>query len=86
MEQPYTAPAAVEIPRLADADMVIQTVGQILRQDANGIDAAINTITQGKIDNAKFAGKGHCRFRPLFGEYGQPGAGAAGQQHGNGLL
>lgn len=42
--------------------MVVEAVGAILRQDANGVDITVDAVAQRKINNAKLTGKGYSRL------------------------
>ncbi len=81
LQQAHAAPAAVQIPGLANGNVVIQAVGAILGEDAHGVNAAVDTIAQGKIDDAEFACKGNGRFCPFFGQDREPGPFTTGENH-----
>src|SRR5690606_8126878 len=72
LEQAHAATAAVQVPRLADTDVVVEAVRPVLGQHADGVYAAVDAVAQGEVDNAEFSGKWHGRFRPLFREDGEP--------------
>jgi hypothetical protein len=48
-----------------------QRVGPVLGQHGNIINAGIDAVGQGKIDNSVLAGKGDCRFGSLVREHRQ---------------
>jgi len=79
LEQAHAPAAAVEIPRPADADVVVERAGQVLRQDADVVDAGVDAVGQGEVNDAKAAGERHGRLGALLREHAQAGAGAAGQ-------
>jgi len=76
----------VQAPGLAVADVFIQLQRLILGQNAHGIDAGVDAVTQGEINNAVFAAKGNSGLGSLFSEDLQSASLTAGQQHSNAAL
>jgi hypothetical protein len=58
-------------------------VRAILRQDADSVDAAVDTIADCEVDNPKLSGKRYGRFRAFFREDGQSRPFPTGKNHGN---
>ena len=59
----YTAVFLVQIPGNTDADVLIQTQRLILGQNAHGIHAGIDTVTERKVDDTESTAVSHSRFR-----------------------
>ena len=59
----YTAVFLVQIPGNTDADVLIQTQRLILGQNAHGIHAGIDTVTEWKVDDTESAAVSNSRFR-----------------------
>ena len=73
----------VESPGLAVTDVFVELQGLILGENPHGVDAGVNAIGQGEIDDAVFTAEGYGRFGGVFRQNLQPAALATGQQHGN---
>ena len=73
----------VQAPGLTVADIFIQLQGLILGQDAHGIDAGVDTVGQGEVNNAVLAAEGDGGLGGLFRQDIESAALATGQQHGN---
>ena len=84
LQEPDAAVLAVEIPGFTDADVFVEAVGTILGEDADGIDAAIDTVADREVDNTELASKGNSGFGPFFGQDGEARAFSASQNHCNG--
>ena len=76
----------VQIPRLTGADVVVQLQRLILSEHAHRLDAGIDTVGQGEVDDAVLTAVGYCRFGNLAGQRVQTAALAASQQHGDTFL
>ena len=61
--------------------MLVEAVGPVLGQHTNGVNAAVDAVAQGEIDDTEFARKGHGGFGAFFGQYGEPRALTACQDH-----
>ena len=81
LQEPHAAPRTVQIPRLADADVIVEAVGTVLRQHTDRINATVDAVAQGEIDDTEFARKGHRGLGAFFGQYGEPCALTACQDH-----
>ena len=81
LEQAHPAVAAIQVPRLADADMLVQAVGAVLGQDADGIDPAVDTVAQRKVYDPKLTGKGHGRLGARFRKDSKASAFSTSQDH-----
>ena len=77
------AAGAVEIPGFSVPDVVVQLKRLILGQNADGVDAGIDTVGQRKVDDAIFPSERNGRFGDLVGEDPQPAALSARKKHGN---
>ena len=81
----YAAIGAVQVPGLARADVAVQLQRTVLGQNAHCVNAGVDTVGQGEIDDAVLAAKGHCRLcQGLCYRAGQgvkPAALPSGQQH-----
>ncbi len=82
----YAGVHAVEIPRLAGADVFVQLERLILRQNADGIDAGVHTVGKREIDNAILASERHCGLCKVLRENPKAASAAACQQHGDYFL
>ena len=80
------AEVAVEIPRLAVANVVIQFQRLILGENTHGINAGIDTVGEREVNDAVFAAERNGRFCGVFSQYIQSAALAAGQKHGDALF
>ena len=79
----HAAVRAVEIPRLAGADVAVELQRAVLGQDAHGVNAGIGAVGQGKVDDAILAAKCHGGLGHLACEHVQAASLAACQQHGD---
>ena len=82
-EDLHAAVSAVEIPRQTVADVLIEYQGLILRQNADGIDAGIDTVGKGEIDDAVFAAEGYGGLCGFGGQHVKSASLAACKQHGD---
>ena len=82
----YAGIHAVEIPRLAGADVLVQLKRLILRENADGFDAGIHTVGEREIDNAILASERHCGLCKVLCENPKAASAAARQQHGDYFL
>ena len=67
LKQRDAAAPAIEVPRAADADVVVQRAGSVLGEDADVSDLRVGAVAQGEVDDAVAAAERDGRFRPLFG-------------------
>src|SRR6266542_2685276 len=79
LQQAYAAAHAVEVPWPTDADVVVQAVGSVLREDRDAIDAGVDAVRQGEVDDAVLACEGNGWLRALRREHTQPFALATGE-------
>ena len=77
----YAAVRAVQAPRLAVADVLVQLQRLILGQDADGIDLGVDAVGKREIDDAVFAAERHGGLRRVLRQDHQTAALASGQQH-----
>ena len=68
----------VKTPGLAVADVLIQLLRLILGEDTNSIDAGIDAVGEGKVNNAVLAAEGNGRLCGVLGEDLQAAALSAG--------
>ena len=78
----YSAVGAVQVPGLAVADIAVQLQGAVLSKYAHRVNAGIDAVGQGKINDAVLAAEGDGRLCHMAGEGVKPTALSAGQQHG----
>ena len=71
----------VQTPGLTIANIFIELQGLILGQNTHSIDAGIDAITKGKIDNAIFTAEGNGRFGSFFCQDLQAASLTTGQKH-----
>ena len=71
------------LPIWGVADVLVKLQRLILGQNAHCIDAGVDTVREGEVDNAVFSAKGDCRLGGLFRQDLQAAALTTGQQHGN---
>ena len=57
-----TAVGAVQIPGLAVADVTVELQRLVLGEDAHGINAGVDAVTQGEVDDAVLAPEGDGGF------------------------
>ena len=76
----------VQIPRRTGADVAVQLQGLVLGEHTHRLDAGVDTVGQGEVDDAVFAAVGNCRFGNLAGQRVQTAALAASEQHGDTFL
>ena len=84
LQEPDAAVLTVEIPGFTDADVFVETVGPILGENTDGIEAAIYAVADCEVDNTKLASERNCGFGPFFGQDGQTRALSTRQNHSNG--
>ena len=73
----------VEVPGLAVADVGVEFKGAVLGEDADGVDAGVCAVGEGKVDDAVLAAKGNSGLCDLLGEDVQAAALSACEKHGN---
>ena len=81
-EDMYAAVGSVKIPRLAGADIAVELQRTVLGEHTHGVNARIDAVGQGKVDNTELAAKGDGRLGHMAGQRVQSAALTAGQQHG----
>jgi len=77
----HAAVQAVQIPRLAVADVLIQLLGLILGRDAHSINVGVDAVGQREVHDAVFAAEPHCRFCRFLCQRVQARATSAGKDH-----
>ena len=73
----------VQAPGLTVADILIQFQRLVLSQDTDGVDAGVNAVGQGEVDDAILAAEGDGRLGGFLRQDVEAAALATGQQHGN---
>jgi hypothetical protein len=73
--------ALVQIPSFAGADIGMEQIRTILRQNANGIDPRVGAVRERKVDNPELSAKGDCRLSDLGCERPQPAALSSREEH-----
>ena len=86
LEQRDTTTAAVEVPRPADADVIVQRARPVLRENPNVGDAGVGAVAEREVDDAIPAAEDHGGLRPLLREDAEPVSLAAGEDHGDGAF
>ena len=79
LQQRDAAAGAVEIPRPADADVVVEGARPVLRHDADARDVGVDAVAEREVDDAVAAAEDHGRLRALFAQHAEPVALTAGQ-------
>ena len=72
------AVVAVEIPVLAGAQIRVEGQGAVLGQHAHRVEAGVDAVAEGEIDDPILAAEGDGRLGHVGGEYAQSAALAAG--------
>ena len=72
---------AVQVPRLAVADVLVQDQRLILGQDAHRINVGVDAVGQREVDDTILSAKRNCRLGELLGQRIQARSLAAGQDH-----
>ena len=74
----HAAVIAIQIPVLAGAEIGVEGQRPILGEDAHRVEAGVDTVAEGEIDDPILAAEGDGRLGHVGGEYAQPAALAAG--------
>ena len=82
LEQANAALVAVEVPRPASADVVVQRARVVLRQDEDVVDLRIDAVRQGEVDDPVLARERNGRLGPDGGQDRQPLPLATGKDDG----
>ena len=80
------AAQAVEVPRLARADVGVEHVRLVLGQYADRVDAGVDAVGKREINNAVFAAERYSRLCNILGQNIQAAALAACQKHSDAFL
>ncbi len=81
LQQADAAGRAVQVPRPAQADVLVQRAGLVLRQHRHVEDARVDAVGQREVDHPVLARKRHRRLGAIRGEDAEGRAFAAGQDH-----
>ena len=81
LEQLDPAAVAVEVPRPAEADVVVERARVVLGQDDDVIDVRVDAVGQREVDDPVLAAERHGRLGPLLGEDREAFALAAREDH-----
>ena len=73
--------AAVQAPRLAIADVLVQLQRLVLREDAHGVDAGVNAVGKREINDAVFPSEGDGGLGGVLRQNHEPAALSAGKKH-----
>ena len=79
----HAAVGPVQIPGLAGADVAVQLQGAVLGEHAHGVDAGVDAVGQGKVNDAVLPAEWDGGLGHLAGEGVEPAALSARQQHGH---
>ncbi len=64
LEELDAAVRAIEVPRLADADVVVERAGVVLGQDEDVVDVGVDAVRQREVDDPVLATERHGRLGP----------------------
>ena len=78
LEQADIAVRRHQAPRRPDADVLGQGHGLVLREHDQVVDAGVDAVAQGEIDDAVLAGERNCRFSAFLRQDAQALPHAAG--------
>ena len=81
LQQLDAAPVAVEVPRPAEADVVVERARVVLGQDDDVVDVRVDAVGQREVDDPVLAAERHRRLGPLLGEDREAFALAAREDH-----
>ncbi len=81
LEQLHTAVVAVEVPRPAQPDVVVERARVVLGQDDDVIDIGVDAVRQREVDDPVLAAEGDGRLGPLLGQDRETLAFAAREDH-----
>ena len=81
LEHPDAAGVAVQIPRPAHADVVVERARVVLGQDDDVVDVRVHAVGEGEVDDPVLAAERHGRLGPHRREDGESLALAAGEYH-----
>ena len=76
-----TAVVTVQVPRLTVADIVIELQGLVLCEYTDGVNARVDTVRQGEVDNAILTSKRNSRLCYILSERVQTASLTASQEH-----
>ncbi len=62
LEHPDAAVVAVQVPRPAHADVVVERAGVVLGQDDDVVDVRVDAVGEGEVDDAVLAAERHSRL------------------------
>ena len=81
LEQLDAAAVAVEVPRPAQADVVVERARVVLGQDDDVVDVRVDAVRQREVDDPVLAAERHGRLGPLLRQDREALALAAGEDH-----
>ncbi len=81
LQQLDAAAVAVEVPRPAEADVVVERARVVLGQHDDVVDVRVDAVGQREVDDPVLAAEGHRRLGPLLGEDREAFALAAREDH-----
>ena len=81
LEQLDPAPVAVEVPRPAEPDVVVERARVVLGQDDDVVDVRVDAVGQREVDDPVLATERHGRLGPLLGQDREALALAAREDH-----
>ena len=81
LEQLHAAAVAVEVPRPAQADVVVERARVVLGQDDDVVDVGVDAVRQREVDDPVLAAERHGRLGAHLGQDRQALALAAGEDH-----
>ncbi len=79
----HPAIGAVQVPRLSVSDIAVELQRTVLGEHAHGVDARVDAVGQGKIDDAEFASEGDGGLGHMAGKHVEAASLTARQQHGH---
>jgi hypothetical protein len=72
LEQLHATAIPVEVPRPAQADMVVERTGVVLGQHDHVVDVGVDAVRQGEVDDPVLPAERDSRLRPLLRQDGEP--------------
>ena len=82
LKQPHAAAGTVKVPGLADPDMIVQAAGAVLGQHGDVVNAAVDAVAEGEVDQTELAGERNRGLRTDLGQDTEVSIVRPGHDHG----